>query len=460
MSINTQALVLKLLLSSSESDLVLWFDAAKSEYFSDSYRRIRKLISGFYEKHNRLPNITELKVANNRASTILSTLSALERTDIPEEVDLSIAVEALTNEYAQQLSLKTIQDKLLKDIVILDAQEITERLSEIQTFVSDHLDTSDKVFTGKQLSIFQTEEESLLETIMTKTSVRWDLDYGALRRQDLLLLGGKRGSGKSVMSMNFATNQFREGYICPYFTIEMRAGETFQRFLANIASVDAMGIRNKNLDSNSLERLALARAGMFEGGIEEATKFLVDTTTPTKMHEVYSLEKSLCKLPEVTPVVIVDDSELRLSSIDAHLSNLVAKYGNNITMCVVDYVNQVIVENQANMYDWKDQLIVAKGLKNLARKHNLAMISPYQINNDGEARLSQAILDPADYAMIIHAYENVDIICLEATKVRSISNVTFIIPMDWETLTLQNADVTKTMLADLIKIEEPAPIED
>lgn len=453
MSINTQAIVLKLLLSSSsESDLVLEFDAAKSEYFSDSYRKIRHLIAQFYEKYNKLPNLTELRLANNRSGSVLATLDALANTELPDEVELSLAIEALESEYAQQLSLTTIQNLLLKDITLLNAQEITERLAEIQTHVSDSLDASDKVFTGNKLSAFQSTEDSEAETVLTSISPRWDFEYGGLRREDLLLLGGKRGSGKSVMSMNFAANQYRDGKICPYFTIEMRAGETFQRFMANLSGADAMDLRNNETSGTDIFKLLVTRAAMFEDSYEVLSDFLEEMEEPCeKGSDLVGFEASLRNLPEVTPFIIVDDSQLRLASVDAHLGAIVAKYGEQVTACVVDYVNQVIVEDQSSMYDWKDQLVVAKGLKNLARKHEVAMISPYQINNDGEARLSQAILDPADYAMIIHAYEEADIVVLEATKVRSISNVTFAMPMDWQCLRIKNVDLTKELLEDMLE---------
>ena len=449
MPINTQAIVLKLLLQSSQdSEAILDFDAAKSEYFSDSYKKIRKYIAEFHAKYNKLPNLTELKVQYNRSSTILSTLEALDKQEIPEDVELSVAVEALESEYAQQLTLTTFKEQILKDITILDSQEVVERLSILQTTIADALDTSDKVFTASGLSVFQTAEESDLETIITGISDRWDNDYGASRRQDLLLLGGKRGSGKSVVCINFAVNQYKQGNICPYFTIEMTAGETYQRYLANLAGVSAMGIRNKDLTTEEIFKLSLVMADMFEGGMEVLGEFL-DEVEEYSLSTFAILDSRLRKLPEKVPtIVIIDDSELRLASIDAHLSTLKAKYGDKLTMAVVDYVNQVIVDDQSLMYDWKDQLIVAKGLKNQARKHDLVMVSPYQIDKDGEARLSKAILDPADYAMVIHA--NDTSITLEATKVRSISNVTFNVPMNWHDLKLSKKDIARQDIHSLV----------
>ncbi len=444
MAINTQAVVLKLLLNSSQdSETVLEFDAAKPEYFSESYQKIRKYLSTFHEEYGRLPTLTDIQVKYGRSSSVLSTLDALSSQDMPDDVGLDVAIDALKNEYTQQLILSKIKTDLLPDITILDSMDLVERLSQLTTDVIEAVEGDEKVFSSGQLTVFETEEDTDAVLVPTGLSKRWDESFGGTRRQELVLIGGRRGSGKSVVSMNMANRQREQGKICPYFTIEMTAGETNQRFFTSMADINAMDLRNKNSTSIDVIKLAITRASMFVGGIELLIEYLKDVDVTTcRLADLADLDKQLMKLVEVDPkIVIVDDRDLTIAAIDAHLTQLKAQYGDLLTMAVVDYLNQVIVGDKNDMYDWKDQLQVSKALKNLARKHDIVIVSPYQVDDNGEARLSKAILDPADYAFLIERSDEMGTLALKASKVRSLSNVTFTIPMDWVTLTMGNEDI-------------------
>lgn len=444
MAINTQAVVLKLLLNSSQdSETVLEFDAAKPEYFSESYRKIRKYLSTFHEEYGRLPTLTDIRVKYGRSSSVLSTLDALDSQDMPEDVGLDVAIDALKNEYTQQLILTKIKTDLLPDITILESVDLVERLIQLTTDVAEAVEGNEKVFSSGQISVFESEEDVDAVLVPTGLSKRWDDSFGGTRRQELVLIGGHRGSGKSVVSMNMANRQREQGKICPYFTIEMTAGETNERFFTSMASIDALDFRNKNCSSIDVIKLAITRANMFIGGTELLEEYLQDIDLATcRLADLADLDRKLMKLPEVDPkIIIVDDRDLTIAAIDAYLTQLKAQYGDDLTMAVIDYLNQVIVGDKNDMYDWKDQLQVSKALKNLARKHDIVIVSPYQVDASGEARLSKAILDPADYAFVIARSDETGTLALVASKVRSLSNVTFTIPMDWSTLTMGNEDI-------------------
>jgi hypothetical protein len=48
---------------------------------------------------------------------------------------------------------------------------------------------------------------------------------------------------------------------------------------------------------------------------------------------------------------------------------------------------------------------VSKKLKEFARKYELVMVSPYQIDASGEARFAKGILDAADIALVMSAHD-------------------------------------------------------
>ena len=96
------------------------------------------------------------------------------------------------------------------------------------------------------------------------------------------------------------------------------------------------------------------------------------------------------------------------------LEKLKSKFGDNLGLVIVDYINQVLIDGYADEYDWKAQVQVAKKLKNLARKYEVVIVTPYQIDKDGEARYSKAILDSPDIALILSKKD--DIINFHSTK--------------------------------------------
>lgn len=145
-------------------------------------------------------------------------------------------------------------------------------------------------------------------------------------------------------------------------------------------------------------------------------------------------------------MIIIDDRALTITSIDLHLGKLKARFGDKLKVCVVDYLNQVVVEG-SNQFDWQPQVIVSKKLKELARKHEVLMVSPYQVDATGEARFAKGILDAADIALLMKAYEKEKgAMGFETTKIRGGPPMHFTSPINWDTLRIsaQSMEVPET----------------
>jgi hypothetical protein len=99
---------------------------------------------------------------------------------------------------------------------------------------------------------------------------------------------------------------------------------------------------------------------------------------------------------------------------------------------VIDYLN-VIACNDA--FDWKVQIDLAKKVKGLARKHDIAIVSPFQIDEKGGVRFSKGILDAPDWAFNLKAKENS--ILFENKKTRGSAPMDFESEMTWDTLQIQ-----------------------
>ncbi len=186
---------------------------------------------------------------------------------------------------------------------------------------------------------------------------------------------------------------------------------------------------------------------MFKDADETVSEFL-------RHRDRFKFEEMLVRNYSLKPdnqMIIVDDRDLTLSSIDLHIGKAKAKFGDKLKVVVVDYVNQIVLEG-SDQYDWKPQIEVSKKLKNLARKYEVAMVSPYQIDATGEARFAKGILDAADIALIMEAHDKeTNAISFNTTKIRGGPEMAFTCPIDWDTLRISPQSVEKPASKEPIK---------
>jgi len=135
---------------------------------------------------------------------------------------------------------------------------------------------------------------------------------------------------------------------------------------------------------------------------------------------------------------IVDDKNLSTATIDTKIASTKARYGDKLALVAVDYVNQVVLPGNSDIYDWKTQIEVAKTLKNTARKHDICLVSPYQIDDTGIARFAKGLLDSPDVAQLIKVPDKESgHLVLETTKARSASDTgVYTMGINWECLTI------------------------
>ena len=302
--------------------------------------------------------------------------------------------------------------------------------------------TTEGVYAMNEIMVFVRPDEQSKNSVFLGLNNTFD-SVVRCARQELILIGGKRGSGKSLVSSNIQTNQYEAGFTSVYFTIEMIAHETLQRNISILSNVNHQNLKNGKLTDAEYLSVVRTRAGMFTDADKLVDQFIKD-------RDPYKFEEELvrnCTLKEDNQMIIIDDRALTLSSIDLHLGKLKSRFGDKLTVCVVDYLNQIVVEG-GNQFDWQPQVLVSKKLKELARKYDVLMVSPYQIDASGEARFSKGILDAADVALVLEANDKEDnAISFETTKIRGARDMKFTSGMSWDTLRISPQSIEKPQKA-------------
>jgi replicative DNA helicase len=439
--LDTSAVVLNKLLS--ERNLDIWAKL-KLVFLDPAYSSLYSVVNKYYEKYSAIPSFDDLELTL-REGPASKTLATLRLTEVPD-VSAEVALDALIDQYTQNETVKLL-DKFVDKLPLYDTNEIKDSLATIALTIEEKTHTSEKVFTMADMMMFSHPEDLEKERVYLGLNNSFDSVLGGVARQELILIGGKRGSGKSIASSNLFVNQYESGNSSIYFSIEMTAKETMERNLSILADVNLQNLKQHKLTDDEILRVVKARAEMFENSSDLVSEFM-------RHRDRFKFEEMLvrsCSLKPDNQMIIVDDRDLTLSSIDLHIGKAKAKFGDKLKLVVVDYLNQIVLEGN-DQYDWKPQIEVSKKLKNLARKYEIVMVSPYQIDKDGEARFAKGILDAADIALTMEAHDKeTNAISFETTKIRGGREMAFTCPIDWDTLRISPQSVDKPAAKEAIK---------
>lgn len=428
-----------------EKNLEVW-GKLKLAFLDPAYSSVYTLITKHYDKYSVIPSFDELDVEGREglAQKTLATLRLIDEVDVTAEV----ALDALIDQYTQNECIGLL-DKFIDKLPLYDSTEIKENLASIVLKLDEKTLKTEGVYTMSDIMVFVRPEELAKNRVHLGLNNTFDSMLGGVARQELILIGGKRGSGKSITCSNLQINQYEMGNASVYFTIEMIAQETLHRNTSILANVDHMALKNNKLTDEDLYKVVKARADMYTDANILVTKFLQD-------RDKYAFEEALvkeCSLKSEAQMIIVDDRALTLSSIDLHCGKMRARFGDKFTLAVVDYLNQIVVEGEnKGQFDWQPQIVISKKLKELARKHDIVIVSPYQIDDKGETRFAKGILDAADIAILMEANAKEDnAISFETTKIRGAKEAKFTSPMNWDSLRISPQSIEKPVKQEKAK---------
>jgi archaellum biogenesis ATPase FlaH len=435
------AIVLNKLLT--ERSLDIW-SRLKLVFLDPAFSSLYSAVKKYYDNYSAIPSFDELELTL-REGPALRTLATLKLADNPD-ISSEVALNALIDQYTQNETIKLL-DKFIDKLPVYDTQEIKENLAAMVLTLDDKTLTTEGVYNMADIMLFKNAEELARDRIHLGFNNTFDATLAGVARQELILIGGKRGSGKSICSSNIAVNQYESGNTSVIFSIEMIAHEVLERNLSILADVSHQNLKQNRLTEDELLKVVKARAGMFQDSDDLVEAF--------KTHrDKIKFEQALVREKRLKPdnqMIIIDDRALTLTSLDLHLGKIKAKFGDKFTVAVVDYLNQIVVEG-ASQFDWQPQIVISKKLKELGRKYDLVMVSPYQIDASGEARFAKGILDAADIALVMEAHEKEKgALTFSTTKIRGGREMTFTSPINWDSLRISPHDIEAPEKKETIK---------
>ena len=418
----TAILIKKVIL---EADSETWARIRK-HYLPSEYHGIYLVINNYFEDYGKIPSFDALKLSI-RSDALLNKIYALQ---LAEDVDIDNdqLLEYLKNEYTQEEIMDKLEEYLDESIMMESAKENLENLHDIILHIEDKVELKDPQEDMSKIELFDSEED-----IAKQLSLGLNKEYDSMisfSPTDYILLGGVRGTGKSLTCSNIAVTAYESGNSAIYFTIEMSARAILQRSCAIATGVSATGLRKRNLSHTDWVTIAKWWSDRFEGGAEAYSKYL-------KHNDFDALHKDLskCSLWPEKQLDIVYEPSMTLAHIRSELDKKVEKIKPAVIL--VDYVNQVKRNNFSGggQYDWAEQIEVSKALKSIAQEYKIPVVSPYQIDSSGEARFAKGLLDSADAAFTLNPHEKKDgCMTFNCVKMRDAEEVSFTSKVIWSSL--------------------------
>jgi replicative DNA helicase len=408
-----------------QRDLDTWAQV-KEIYLPNEYRGIFNILEKHVDNYQSLPTFEELQY-EVRDSKTQEKLSAIQSIEV--EVDADMLLDYLKNEYAQVEILDELDKYVDKTVTMASAEENIEQLQEIVLKVSDKVDITPPSESMQTITLFE-DEEQRSKYLPLGLNTEYDSSV-KFSPKDLVLVGGRRGSGKSLTSCNLAVNVYESGRSAVYFTIEMDSRSILQRMCSIATRVPFTNIRDRSLSNEEWNLVAGWWAGRFDGGHELLQEFELNRDFDEFHRKLVKRE-----LNKEKQIDVIYDPALTLSKIQSELDKRVARA--DIGIVIVDYLNQVRRHNapsRNSQYDWQEQIEISKKMKSFAQEYETLVFAPYQTDNTGEARFAKGILDAADAAYSLETWEPADkCMTFNCTKMRNNEVKGFSSEVDWKSL--------------------------
>lgn len=191
-----------------------------------------------------------------------------------------------------------------------------------------------------------------------------DMLTGGWQNEDLIILGGKPGLGKTALALNFLLAAAKSSCGVGLFSLEMGETQIMNRLYAIESQIPLEFIRSADLTKSQLEQVGEASA-------------------------------------RIKGLSIHIDTEAAISVYDLRSKARKTKTKHDIGLVIVDYLQ--LMRGEAHTKGNREQEVasISRGLKAIAKELKVPILALSQLNKSGEVRESTAIENDASVLMVL-----------------------------------------------------------
>ena len=228
MNIDLQKLTIKRLLSGQNHD---FFTKLSPYFFSGANSSIYNKIESYYKANLKIPSEEEFYLINKDVNSQEYFENQIVASGKYTDIDNDFIIAQLQDHFVREETISFL-DGYIDQLEDLEKIEIVDKIQNHLLKLNSALPTSDELFDVADLDFFPSADDF-------KTSPFWSfvlsliLLMAVLPLKNLCLLGGRRGSGKSIISSEYVLSiDSCMDHTVAFFTIEMRYKEVHDRVLS------------------------------------------------------------------------------------------------------------------------------------------------------------------------------------------------------------------------------------
>ena len=350
-------------------------DLTKAEHF----------FTPFYQKI--FEKITEIRKTTSTDGSILVFLTQCLDADERQAIILIIGkISSLVNirDYAFSLielykkreTLKAIeyfQNAIIekKDKYDFATSELLDKIAKLDIENQDNAKISTPADTEKEIES-ETNEDLHLPTGFKKLDELFD---GGLKKQTLTVLGARPRIGKTSWCQQVILNIAKQRKVCLFASLEVSNREVYNKFVSMNKKIPAWKITRNLLNQTEKKDYAISQQ----------------------------------ELKEIDDFIYIKESLQSIRLIESMVKKHLAK--RKLDLLVVDYIQIVKREYSKNISEATAIKEITTGLKDIAKKYNIAVLGLAQINREGvngkeptmnDLKGSGGIEEDADCIILLH----------------------------------------------------------
>jgi replicative DNA helicase len=348
-------------------------DLTKAEHFSIP----------FYQK--LFEKITEIRKTTNSDGLILVFLTQYfndeERQEIVSMIHNTSSFSnirdyalSLIDLYQKRETLKAIEyfhNTIIEKKYDFATSELLDKIAKLDIENQDNAKISTLVEIEKEIES-ETNEDLHLPTGFKKLD---EVLNGGLRKGNLTVLGARPAVGKTSWGQQVILNIAKQRKVCLFASLEVNNKQVYDKFVSMNKSIPAWKIFKRKLNQA----------------------------------ELIDYNKSKQELKEINDFIFVVDASQSIKQIERMIKRHLAK--RKLDLLVVDYIQIVQREYNKNISEATAIKEITTGLKDIAKKYNIAVLGLAQINREGvngkeptmnDLKGSGGIEEDADCIILLH----------------------------------------------------------
>jgi len=276
--------------------------------------------------------------------------------------------------YQKRETVKAMQDfqnAIIEKKYNFATSELLDKIAKLDNVNQDNAKISTLEEIEKEIED-ETSEELHFPTGFKKLD---EVLNGGLRKGNLTVLGARPAVGKTSWGQQVILNIAKQRKVCLFASLEVSNKQVYDKFVSINKSIPAWKIARKKLNQAEL----------------------ID----------YNISKQ--ELKEINDFIFVSDASQSIKQIEAMVKRHIAK--RKLDLLVVDYIQIVKREYSKNINEATAIKEITTGLKDIAKKYNIAVLGLAQINREGvngkeptmnDLKGSGGIEEDADCIILLH----------------------------------------------------------